>query len=90
MFDIKRIRLDIRATALAIQTLKHRFRESHQPNLQPGDHYALMKLKHRATLLCSLRASMRGKIHLKRFASAEEQSKFVGDFGKDFLRAAAA
>lgn len=70
--DMKKLRAAIHDTVATLQELKKRQRESHQPRWNRGhDDWALAKAKTRATILCSIRAEMRGRLH--RQATTHEQ-----------------
>lgn len=50
-----------------------------QPNKLPGDQMGLVVLKTKATLLCSMRAHTRHRIHMiPRAELLERQEKFIG------------
>ena len=68
-----------------IKELKSIFRESGQPRLK--DHYMMWcrlgRLKDDVTLLCSIQAHSRGRIH-KKGSSLEEQADFIDGCYEDY------
>ena len=81
--DIKKLKTELNETAIEIRKLKDVLRESGQPHVTHRTHYDLRALKRHATVLCSLRASCRGKIHLTGLTS-QEQLELIGDAWKQY------
>ncbi len=76
MTNVKKLKVDINETAAALKAMKKLYREPHQPNVTWENVKNYRPFKKRATILCSLRAHLRGKIHLKG-STAEEQEALV-------------
>lgn len=74
--NIKKLKTEINETALELIALKRILRESGQPRVTYKTHVDRKALKHHATVLCSLRAHCRGKIHL-RGLTVEQQYELV-------------
>ena len=72
--NIPKLKQDINETAARLKVIKGIYRESGQPNLKWENVRDRQALKKRATLLCSLRAHLRGKIHLKGTTAEEQQA----------------
>ncbi len=81
--DIKKLKIKLCETAVAIVMLKQLLRESGQPKVTYKTYRELKTLKQRATVLCSLRAHCRGKIHLQG-SSVEKQAEFVSKASEEF------
>ncbi len=70
-FDIAMLKDTIARTNKAIREYKEVFRESGQPRLHGNGWYSgLRHLKEEATLLYSIRAHQRGRIHVQKGSSA--------------------
>lgn len=74
-YDRSRIRQEIYTVTATIKDLKKRRSESHQPNFKPDDYWALFKAKRKATILCCLSASLRGRLH--HLKTIEDQNKYL-------------
>jgi hypothetical protein len=82
--NTKLIKNLLKKTAEEIIHLKGIFREPHQPRLSWKHRHELAYAKQRATILCSIQAHRRGKIHLRHFGTLEEQAAFIGDQWKTY------
>lgn len=59
--DMKLLKEHLRTAAINARDAKRPFRESGQPNLTWSDWRHRTEMKERATLLCSIRAHLRGR-----------------------------
>ncbi len=85
--DIDRLVGDLRTTAALLFALKKMVRTSGH-SISPFEARELHRLKQRATVLCALRAHIRGRIHL-RSMTLEEQAAYVDDERQVYARKAA-
>lgn len=85
--DIPKLKTELKETAEEIKKLKAVLRESGQPNVTWRTHHELRAMKGHATVLCSLRANCRGKIHV-RGQTSQEQLELIGDAWKQFEKPA--
>jgi hypothetical protein len=77
-WDIVRLKNDLQIVAQELKEVKKLFRETGQPQVNYRLGQRLVSLKKRATMLCSIRAHHRNKIHLSRlFQTIDEQEKFI-------------
>lgn len=76
--DIQKLKTEINETSVEIRKLKAVLRESGQPNVTWRTYSELRSMKGHATVLCSLRAHCRGKIHM-RGQTSQEQLELIGD-----------
>ncbi len=83
--DIRKLKTEINQTAARLKDIKKLYREPHQPNVTWSNVKDYFPLKKRATVLCSLRAHSRGKIHL-RGSTAEQQAELVCKAIEEFKR----
>jgi hypothetical protein len=74
--NLQAARQDLSLLVENIRELKRRRGESHQPHWIPADIRELGILKDNATLLCSLLAHRRKRLHL-RDTTLEKQEKYV-------------
>jgi hypothetical protein len=72
----EKLSAELKSTAHEIKLVKSIFRESGQPRLKWGHYGQLSSLKSAATILCSIQAHFRGRIHMKG-SSLEEQARFI-------------
>lgn len=75
--DRARLRADIKATSQQLRELKEVTRESGQPRLTWRVRADIAEAKSRATLLCSLAAHARGRLHRPAVLDAEAQGAYV-------------
>jgi DNA gyrase/topoisomerase IV subunit A len=87
--NIQKLKQDLNNVAAKIVEVKAILREPHQPRKTWRTQPELESLKYEATRLCSIRASHRGKIHMKG-KTLEEQAEFVGDTSEYMLEEEAA
>lgn len=73
------LRADIAATTQQIRELKEIMRESGQPRLTWRVRADLAAAKMQATLLCSVAAHARGRLHRPKVQDKEAQERFVAD-----------
>jgi uncharacterized membrane protein YccC len=77
-WDIVRLRNDLQNVAQELKEVKKLFREPGQPQVNWSLGQRLSRLKKRATMLCSIRAHRRRRIHLSRlFKCLDEQQEFI-------------
>lgn len=76
MTNVPKLKAEINETAARLKAIKKVYREPHQPNVTWATVKDYIPLKRRATILCSLRAHLRGKIHL-RGSTTEQQLELV-------------
>lgn len=83
--NIEKLKTEINETAAELKSLKTLLRESHQPRVTYKTYVDRKALKNHATVLCSLRAHSRGKIHL-RGLTAEQQYELVRAACEEYQR----
>jgi hypothetical protein len=88
--DLRLARKDLALLVEQIRELKRRRAESGQPHWTGADIRELGILKDNATHMCMMLAHRRGRIHLKRFSSLDEQAKALGTFGQMYVLSVAA
>ena len=77
-WDIVRLKNDLQMVAQELKEIKRLFCEPGQPQVNSRLGQRRYSLKQRATMLCSLRAHQRNKIHLSRlFVSLTQQQEFI-------------
>lgn len=81
--NIAKLKTDLKTITQEILAVKAILRESGQPRKTYRTYNELKALKRRATLLCSIRAHHRGKIHLKD-STLDKQAAFIGDAWEDY------
>jgi len=74
-WNFSKIKIAVNNLALEIHNLKKEIRQPNT-NISSEQYWALTNLKGTATLLCTIRAARRHKIHLKGF-TFEEQEKWL-------------
>ena len=78
--DVTKARIDLARIVERIRELKRRRAEPHQPRWTNEDAHDLLRLKHEATLTCSLLAHRRNLLHLRALGSLEKQAELLGDW----------
>jgi hypothetical protein len=75
--DIARLKNDLKCTADELQEIKRLFREPNQPRVHLALYQRRRALRQKATMLCSIRAHHRNKIHLRGFSDLNAQLAFI-------------
>lgn len=77
-WDIVRLKNDLQNVAQELKEVKGLFREPGQPQVNSRLGQRFFSLKQRATMLCSIRAHQRKRIHLSRlFQNLDAQESFI-------------
>jgi hypothetical protein len=85
-WDIVRLKNDLKNVALELKDMKKIFREPEQPRVTLKLYQECAELKQQATMLCSIRAHSRRKIHLLRlFKNLDEQEAFIKEEAAKYL-----
>ena len=77
-WNITQIKNDLKHTAKELQEMKRLFREPEQPRVTLALYRERSALRQRATVLCSIRAHHRNKIHLaNQFETLDAQWEYI-------------